>query len=232
MPILNTVMSFLSSSLNLPVWLPLLLFLTSLPVFIKLLRWFKKPKPTTAKATKTSVKQAPSARNNTSDNIFTSSIIIAAQKLKTITDDPEKKFTKSIISAVEKLQSIKDPAINKISDSIASTASKLKTRIESRNKTSGPATIPQTSKTQIISRKTQSENEKDKIIKLLFASKGEGRLNQSLADDMKISTALVAGYLNDLMQVKLVESRRNLIGETFYLTHLGETYCAEKGYTT
>jgi len=235
MPILNTVMSFLTSDLTLPVWLPLLLFLTSLPIFIKLLRWFKKPKATAPKTTPAQSKRASatpktsvssSTNDKAPDNVFTSSLIIAAQKLKSITDDPNNKFTSSVISAVHKLKSIKDPAVHALTDSIATTAGKLKSAIES------PAATAKASKTQRVSGKTQSEDEKDNVIKLLLASKGDGKLNQSLADDMQVSSAIVTTYLNDLMQTKLVESRRNLIGETFYLTSLGNSYCVEKGYTT
>jgi len=207
-------MVFLTSNLNLPVWVPLLLFISSLPVIIKLLRWFKKPKATKAKITQNSHhKQAPASKTpkthtqGVNDSVFSNSIILAAHKLK----------------------AIKEPVITTLTDSIATTADKLKTIIDNKEKSLGPATVPTAAITQRVSEKTQSENEKETIIKALYAS-SDGKLSQSLADDLNMSTALLTGYLSDLIQKKLVEKRRTMIGETFSLTSLGKAYCLEKGH--
>jgi predicted transcriptional regulator len=133
-----------------------------------------------------------------------------------ITDN---KFTESMVTTAHKLKTVAHSAGEAASDGIAAAARKFEAEMSSNK---APAAAPAPSK--------DKEQLKTIILQKLFKVGDNGRLPQSIASDLNMSSIVTNDYLKELTETNLIAKRKTTLGDTYFITKLGKAFCEEQGF--
>jgi len=211
--LLNTLVDFLTTIHSAPTWLFLLLFITSMPQFIKIYRWLRRSN-TTKHIVQNIKMPAKDISHNIADNKFTESMISTVQKLRSLPEDAFKDD-----GVLSKIKNVAQSAGGAASDGLAAAAKKFE---EEMNSKKAPAAAPAPAQ--------DKEQVKQIILQKLFKVGDNGRLPQSIASDLGMSNIVTNGYLNELTATNLIAKRKTTLGDTFFITKMGKAFCEEQGF--
>jgi predicted transcriptional regulator len=205
--------AFLTTTFSAPVWLFLLLFITSIPQFLKIYRWSGKSKKAEQIAKKIQM-PVKNISSSITDNKFTESMISTVQKLRSL---PEEAFKDD--GMLSKIKNVAQSAGGAASDGLAAAAKKFEAEMNAK------ATKPAPKKEEM-----GKEQMKTIILEKLFKVGDNGRLPQSIASDLDMSKIVTNEYLDELTETNLIAKRKTSLGETYFITKMGKEFCESQGF--
>lgn len=211
--LLTGTIAFLSANFIVPVWLFLILFATSVPQFIKMYKWLRKSKKA-EKIAKTIQDDAKHITHTLAENKFTESMISTVQKLRSM---PENSAGDS--SVLSKIKNVAQNAGGAATDGLAAAAKKF----EEDMKPTTPREAPKKAEQGV-------DELKQIILQKLFKVGDNGRLPESIASDIGLSSIKTNNYLDELTTTKLIDKRKTTLGDTYFITKMGKAFCEKQGY--